>query len=73
MSGIVVNKATRQPIKDAEVMVKNDDNIASVFSSLPGSDAGRQNRRERRVEIQGFTYREIYFRHREAASQLQFA
>lgn len=35
ISGIIVNKATRQPIKGARVSLKSDDDVNSMFGSLP--------------------------------------
>lgn len=35
ISGIAVNKATRQPLKEARVSIKNEDNINSLFGNLP--------------------------------------
>jgi len=40
ISGIVINKATRQPIKDARITIKSNDDVASLFSSLPDFGAG---------------------------------
>ena len=40
MSGIVINKATRQPIKDARISIKSDDEVTSLFSTMPASGAG---------------------------------
>jgi peroxiredoxin len=41
LSGTVVNKATREPLKNARVSIKSEDDVNSLFSSMP--DFGSKN------------------------------
>ncbi len=46
LSGIVINKATRQPIKDARVSIKSNDAVNTMFSGM--RDFGSKNQTDER-------------------------
>lgn len=53
LSGTVINKATRQPVKNARISIKSKDDVTSLFSSLgefgsknQSDDEGRWNYKE---------------------------
>ena len=41
ISGVAINKTTRQPLKDAQVSIKNEENVTSLFGNL--SEFGTKN------------------------------
>ncbi|MCY7346781.1 MAG: carboxypeptidase-like regulatory domain-containing protein, partial [Pyrinomonadaceae bacterium] len=54
INGIVINKATRQPVKGARVSIKNENAVTSLFSAI--SEGGSQNQ----TDEQGrWSYKEL--------------
>jgi len=54
ISGIVIDKATRQPLKNVRISIKSEDDVISLFSSMPNFGAG-----SRTNEKGGWSYKDL--------------